>query len=82
MNIQTKNIGAESKSFRPDIEMLRGFAVFFVLLFHLKISWFQGGFSGVDIFFVLSGFLIAATLGTPNRENIDFDVGTFYIFTF
>ena len=62
------NIGLNK--FRPDIELLRGLAVLAVLLFHLKIPYFEGGFSGVDVFFVLSGFLIAATLGVPDRKNI------------
>ncbi|MBB3170085.1 acyltransferase family protein [Simiduia aestuariiviva] len=44
---------------RLDIQVLRGLAVIFVLLFHMFPSLFPGGYLGVDIFFVLSGYLMA-----------------------
>ncbi len=45
--------------FRQDIQFLRGLAVLIVVLFHLQVPFFQNGFLGVDIFFVISGFLMA-----------------------
>ena len=48
--------------FRPEIAGLRAIAVVSVVLFHLKISGFQGGFIGVDVFFVISGYLITRNI--------------------
>ncbi|MFE6834938.1 acyltransferase family protein [Streptomyces sp. NPDC057705] len=49
-------------AFRPDIEGLRGVAVLAVLAFHAGIPWATGGFVGVDVFFVISGYLITGLL--------------------
>lgn len=46
-------------NYRADIQILRGLAVLMVVLFHLGLSSFQSGFLGVDVFFVISGFLMA-----------------------
>lgn len=59
--------------FREDIEILRGVAILLVFTYHLKIAFVKSGFIGVDIFFVISGFLIAAALkGTTRTEIINF----------
>ena len=44
--------------YRKEIDGIRGLSVIFVILFHAKVQFFEGGYLGVDIFFVISGFLI------------------------
>jgi len=53
---------ATSSKFRQDIQGLRALAVGIVVLDHAHIPWFNGGFIGVDVFFVISGFLITGLL--------------------
>ena len=65
-------------AFRPDIEGLRGIAILLVVLFHAGVSAFAGGFVGVDVFFVLSGFFITALLARELTETGDVDVNAFY----
>ena len=54
--------GPVSGGFRPDIEGLRAVAVLAVVLFHAELPGLGGGFVGVDVFFVISGFLITGLL--------------------
>ncbi len=59
--------------FRYDINGLRAIAVLVVLFFHLGISGFSGGYVGVDIFFVISGFLMTGIISTKlNTGNFGF----------
>ena len=50
-------------TYRPDIQILRAVAVVLVLLFHLEVPGFSAGFLGVDIFFVISGYLMQTLYG-------------------
>lgn len=64
-------------SYRPDIDGLRGIAVSAVILFHANVPGFRGGFVGVDIFFVISGFLITA-ISLREWETGQFSVVKFF----
>ena len=64
--------------FRPDLEGLRAVAVVLVLLYHAQVPGFTGGFIGVDVFFVLSGFLITGLLLREVRSAGTISLGDFY----
>jgi len=49
-------------SYRPEIDGLRAIAIIPVILFHAGFEWFSGGYVGVDVFFVISGYLIASII--------------------
>src|SRR5215212_7430151 len=51
-------------SYLPGLDGLRAFAVIAVLLYHAELSWIRGGFLGVEVFFVISGYLITTLLLT------------------
>ena len=53
---------AAPQHYRPELDGLRAIAVVAVLLFHLDAAWLPGGFAGVDVFFVLSGYLVTSIL--------------------
>ena len=67
-----------SRKYEPAIDGLRAVAVLAVLLCHADISGFQGGFIGVDIFFVISGYLITRNIASDLQEN-KFTFKQFYI---
>nr|WP_269328543.1 acyltransferase family protein [Kineosporia babensis] len=64
--------------FRPDIEGLRALAVLLVVLYHCGVSTFTGGYIGVDVFFVISGFLITSHLAREVAETGRLRIGRFY----
>ncbi|MEH7247962.1 acyltransferase family protein [Neobacillus niacini] len=59
----------DKRRYMPGIDGLRAFAVIGVILYHLNIPWFPGGFSGVTVFFVLSGYLITDILIDEWNKN-------------
>ncbi|MED7666787.1 acyltransferase [Pseudomonas moraviensis subsp. stanleyae] len=69
-DIMTKNNVRVAADFLSDINGLRAIAVLSVVLFHFKVTGFDGGYVGVDIFFVISGFLMTKIiLGKIQRDQ-------------
>lgn len=66
------------RKFRPDIEGLRAIAVLLVVLFHAGVPGLPGGYVGVDIFFVISGYLITTHLLTVVRTGRPVSLSAFY----
>ena len=63
--------------YRPEIDGLRALAVLPVILFHAGFEWFSGGFVGVDVFFVISGYLITTIIISEMAEG-KFSIVNFY----
>src|SRR3954465_15398237 len=69
--------GKQSMDYRRDIDGLRAVAVIPVVLFHAGLSLIPGGFIGVDVFFVISGYLIGSIVISEIGEGC-FSVVRFY----
>ena len=63
----------------PAIDGLRAIAVIAVMLYHLGVSWIPGGFLGVDLFFVISGYVITRLLLDSIQERGGLDLRDFYM---
>ncbi len=70
---------SRAEHFRPDIEGLRGLAILLVVLFHAAPGLAAGGYIGVDVFFVISGFLITGLLMRELDSRGRVDVRRFYV---
>ena len=67
-----------STPFRPDIQGLRAIAVGLVLVFHIWPDWLPGGYVGVDVFFVISGYLITSLLWRELERSGTISLRGFY----
>lgn len=68
----------EHPVYRADIDGMRAVAVLSVIVYHLIPSWLPGGYTGVDVFFVISGFVVAASLGAIRDRSLHGFLGEFY----
>ncbi|MYG91239.1 MAG: acyltransferase, partial [Chloroflexi bacterium] len=61
------------------LDGIRGLAALAVVLFHAGVAWLPAGFLGVDVFFVVSGFLITALLIAERERSSDTDLARFWL---
>ncbi|CAH0273602.1 O-acetyltransferase OatA [Massilia sp. Bi118] len=73
-----KASAAHTITYRPDIDGLRAVAVGLVVLFHAWPKWLRSGFIGVDVFFVISGFLITSIILKDLKQR-SFTIRGFYV---
>jgi peptidoglycan/LPS O-acetylase OafA/YrhL len=78
MNDTTTDVSPDAVTYRPDIDGLRGLAVLAVVAFHMHAGLLPGGYVGVDVFFVISGFLITSII-LRNLQQSAFSFFEFYI---
>lgn len=67
-----------SSGYRPHLDGIRALAVVMVVAFHLGVDWLPGGFVGVDVFFVLSGYLITGILVDEATRTGSVRLGRFF----
>ncbi|WP_256249022.1 acyltransferase family protein [Pseudomonas sp. NBRC 111124] len=67
-SLKASSLQSPSKGIRLDVQGLRAVAVLAVLAYHINNSWLQSGYVGVDVFFVISGFIITALLTEPGSK--------------
>ncbi len=78
LNAASKSAGSPS-GFRSDIQGLRALAVLGVVLYHAGVSFLPGGYTGVDVFFVISGFLITTHLVRTLQSRGTISFADFYL---
>ena len=71
-------MASDRPGFRSDIEGLRGLAILLVVGFHAGVSWLAGGYVGVDVFFVVSGYFITGLLAREISASGDVDLSEFF----
>ena len=77
-DIASNNIPSKRSRYRPEIDGLRAFAVITVIINHFNKDILPGGYLGVDIFFVISGFVITSSLYQRPSKNFKDFISGFY----
>jgi peptidoglycan/LPS O-acetylase OafA/YrhL len=70
---------ARSSGYLPGLDGLRAIAVLAVLLYHADLAWLNGGFLGVEVFFVISGYLITLLLTQEHERNSTISLTGFWL---
>ena len=65
-------------AYRVDIDGLRAVAVMAVIVYHVDHAWLPGGFTGVDVFFVISGYVVSGSLLAKQSQSVVAQIAAFY----
>jgi peptidoglycan/LPS O-acetylase OafA/YrhL len=79
MATATRTAAPAKLGYQPALDGLRALSVMAVILYHADVSWMPGGFLGVEVFFVVSGFLITSLLLEERARNGVVDLRNFWI---
>jgi peptidoglycan/LPS O-acetylase OafA/YrhL len=74
-----RKMGSAKMGYEPSLDGLRALSVIGVLLYHGGFSWMRGGFLGVEVFFVVSGYLITSLLIGEQEKTGRIDFKNFWI---
>ena len=72
-------LGPSHMGYIPSLDGLRALAVLAVILYHAHFSWIRGGFIGVEVFFVVSGFLITSLLLEESEDTGGISLRQFWL---
>ena len=64
-------------TYRSEVDSLRAISIILVIFYHLNLSFFSGGFIGVDIFFIISGYVISNLILEELEQKNDFKFSKF-----
>ena len=73
------SVNGAASGFRPDVEGLRALAVVSVIIYHFSTAVLPGGYLGVDIFFVISGYVITQSLMNHRADGVRQFIIGFYV---
>jgi peptidoglycan/LPS O-acetylase OafA/YrhL len=79
MAVATRSSAPTKLGYQPSLDGLRAIAVAAVILYHADVSWMPGGFLGVEVFFVVSGFLITSLMLEERMRSGTVDLRSFWI---
>ncbi|MGA0359681.1 MAG: acyltransferase family protein, partial [Ilumatobacteraceae bacterium] len=74
-----RRVTISSVPYLPGLDGLRALAVIAVMIYHADPSWLPGGFLGVEVFFVISGYLITLLLMAERERDGRIDLGAFWM---
>ena len=74
-----RRVTISSVPYLPGLDGLRALAVLAVMIYHADPSWLPGGFLGVEVFFVISGYLITLLLMAERERDGHIDLGAFWM---